>query len=66
LNFKISAAFFMGYLNKTSDSCGPLLRSASSGDTWTTFTLTKVGMSPQGDDLVEIKTYYPASSNKPL
>jgi hypothetical protein len=55
----------MGYLNKTCSASGPVLRAASDGRTWTKFTLTKVGKSAQGEDLVAIQTYYPKSSSKP-
>ena len=67
---------YMGYLNKTcsagpSDSvsgatAGPLLRSSSTGNSWTMFTLKKVGKGGKKEDLVEIHTYYPASGKKPL
>jgi hypothetical protein len=56
----------MGYLNKTCSASGPVLRAASDGNTWTQFTLTKVGKTGQGEDLVEIETYYPKSSHKPM
>ncbi len=62
---KIAVGVHMGYLNETSSTCGPVLRSSTNGNTWTTFTLTKAGKSPQGEDLVEIATYYPPSSTKP-
>ena len=55
----------MGYLNKTCQASGPVLRKAANGNTWAKFTLTKVGKSAQGEDLVEIATYYPPSSSKP-
>jgi hypothetical protein len=55
----------MSYLNKTCSASGPVVRATSSGNTWTKFTLTKVGESGQGEDLVEIETYYPKSSKKP-
>ena len=65
----------MGYLNKTCSTgvtgpvygptVGPLLRSASSANTWRSFTIKKVGETDQNEDLVEIKTSYPKSSEKP-
>lgn len=56
---------FMGYLNKTCRASGPVLRAASAGKTWTKFTITKTGKNAQGQDLVELKTYYPKSTRKP-
>ena len=55
----------MGYRNKTCDASGPVLRDASEGNTWTEFTFTNMGKSAQGEDLVEVATYYPPSSSKP-
>jgi hypothetical protein len=55
----------MSYLNKTCSESGPVLRGASDGKTWTKFTFNKVGKSAQGEDLVEIQTYYPKSSTTP-
>jgi hypothetical protein len=54
----------MSYLNKTCQASGPVLRKAASeGKTWAKFTLTNVGKSAQGEDLVEIATYYPPLSS---
>ena len=55
----------MGYWNKTCSDSGPVLRGASEGNSWTKFTLTNVVKSAQGEDLVEIATYYPKSSHTP-
>ncbi len=72
----LGAALYMGYLNKTCNAgtagstygstVGPLLRGAVNGNTWRMFTLTEVGKTAQNEVLVQIKTSYPKSSQKPL
>jgi hypothetical protein len=61
----LDVGVFMGYLNKTCSSSGPVLRLASNSNTWNIFTFTKVGKSAEGEELVQIETFYPTSSNKP-
>ena len=66
----------MAYLNKTCNAdaagsiygpiAGPMLRASSAGNTWRMFTLKKLGTTAQNEDLVEIETDYPKSSQKPL
>jgi hypothetical protein len=64
--FTAGTGAFMSYLNKTSCSAsGPVIRKAANGNTWAKFTLKNVGRSAQGEELVEIATYYPPSSSKP-
>jgi hypothetical protein len=58
----------MGYLNKTCNAgtisptygptVGPVLRGAES-KRWAEWAFTGVGQSPEGLDLVTIKTFYP-------
>jgi hypothetical protein len=63
----------MGYLNKTCSSgtltstygptVGPVLRGVAD-KRWAQWTFPVVGQSPDGDDLVTMKTFYPGDRGK--
>lgn len=65
----------MGYFNKTCSAgtataayaatVGPALRGARS-ERWERWSFTVVGLSPEGDDLVTIRTAYPSGRGTPL
>ena len=68
---------FLGYLNKTcsagatsaatyGNTAGPILRSGSAGKQWKEFIMDVVAVTPDGDDLVTIKTFFPAKFGEPL
>ena len=69
------AADFLGYLNKTCSvgtltrvygpTVGPVLLGEAKQQ-WRQWTFDVVGQTPEGDDLVTVKTFFPGNRGKPL